>query len=139
MESSMPRVLIVEDHASTRRVLRSFFVRRGWQVKVAGTLAEGMASLKPPPDCLVLDLMLPDGPGEEILRKVRAEGIRIGVVVVTTGLSDPARLGEVAKLGPVILIQKPIDLEVVGRLCDSEVRAHPGWMMRASGTLDLGR
>lgn len=114
------RVLIVEDDLSTRAALRSTFSRRGWQVTTAATLGEGLASLDPAPDCIVLDLVLPDGPGEAVLRKVRAENIP-SRIAVSTGTSDPTRLAAVKGMEPDILLFKPLDSDVLFRVCQSEV------------------
>jgi two-component system response regulator RegA len=59
------RLLIVDDHEPTRSALRTLFALKGWDVRVAGTLADGLGLLSPPPDCVLLDLMLPDGNGDE--------------------------------------------------------------------------
>ena len=75
-------------------------------MRAAAMVSGGLAALDPPPDCIVLDLKMPDGQGEAILRKVRANGLPIRVVVVTTGVSDPARLAEVAGLHPDAMIQR---------------------------------
>jgi DNA-binding response OmpR family regulator len=115
------RVLIVEDDLASRRVLRSFFMRHGWVVTEAGTVAEGLASLDPPPDSLILDLRLPDGHGDAVLRKLREDGVPIPVVLVTTGISDPLWWMEVAKLRPDLLLQKPIDVDVLFRLSQGKV------------------
>src|SRR5687767_618871 len=67
------RILIVDDDEPTRDILRLIFRRLGWEATAVGTIAEGMALLDrdPPPDGLLLDLDLPDGRGETVLRKVR--------------------------------------------------------------------
>jgi DNA-binding response OmpR family regulator len=118
---TMKRVLIVEDDSASRRVLRSIFVQHGWVVIEAGSVAQALASLDPPADCLILDLMLPDGPGEAVLRKIREDSLPGRVVLVTTGVSDPARRMEVAKLDPDFLLQKPIDADILFRLCQGRV------------------
>jgi CheY-like chemotaxis protein len=110
------RVLLVEDDRVARRALRRLFVARGWEVAEAATLAEGLSSLDPPPSCIVLDLMLPDGDGADLLRHVRAAGLP-SRVVVTTGVSDQARLQAVAGLRPDSLIPKPIDFDALCRDC----------------------
>lgn len=76
-------ILIVEDHTPSRELMRKLFTLRGWRVVTASTVAEGLRALDPPPDCLVLNLVLPDGDGERILREVRARGLPTRVAVCT--------------------------------------------------------
>src|SRR3712207_2684031 len=112
------RLLLVEDHHATRYVLGRLLTRRGWEVVEAATIAEGLARLEPPPDCLVLDLMLPDGPGETLLRKVREDHLPTRVIV-NTGTNDPTRLDAVSDLKPEALFLKPIDLDRLCRVCEA--------------------
>jgi len=67
-----------------------------------------MRELRCEPDCLILDLMLPDGNGASVLKHVRESGLPIRVAVAT-GTSDPAMLAEVAALRPDVLYRKPLD------------------------------
>lgn len=117
MTKSPKRVLIVEDHEPTRRALRGIFRVRGYEVATAGTLAEALGLLDPPPDCIVLDLMLPDGHGEDLLRKVRADRLPTAVTVCT-GLEDPARLRSVERLHPDALLVKPVDVDTMFASCE---------------------
>jgi len=109
-----PKLLIVEDDCAMRTVWEVIFGRRGWDVAVATTLAEGLASLDPPPDYLILDLLLPDGGGEAILRKVRDERLTTRVAV-TTAAQDPHLLRLVKQLCPEALFEKPINIADVWR------------------------
>ena len=104
-------ILIVEDHEPTRNILRRLFNRRGWQVTAAGTVAEGLFFMaqEPPPNCLLLDLDLPDGHGESVLRRVREERLPVRVAVCS-GTGDRRRWGEVRWLSPEALLHKPIDM-----------------------------
>jgi DNA-binding NarL/FixJ family response regulator len=104
------RILLVEDHAETRHMLRRILALTltDWEVTEAATVEEGLAQLDPPPDCVLLDLELPDGPGEAILRKVRQDHLQTRVVV-NTGTNDEARLGAVSDLKPAAVLQKPLD------------------------------
>jgi len=111
------RLLLVEDHPDTRRLLRRMLTIRGWDVLEAATMAEGLAQLDPPPDCIVLDLMLPDGGGETILRRVRIEGLPTRVVV-NTGTDDPARLNEVSYMRPDAVLPKPLSPEGLRVMCE---------------------
>jgi CheY-like chemotaxis protein len=114
-----PRLLLVEDDRVTYSALRTLFERRGWEVSVATTVSEALGALgtrgQGAPDAVVLDLMLPDGQGEEVLRHIRA--CRIDArVVVTTGLNDTLRLEQLRAMQPAGVLQKPIDLTQLHQL-----------------------
>jgi two-component system response regulator RegA len=108
------RLLIVEDDGPIRKVWHEVFHRRGWDVTTADTVAGGLALLEPPHDYLILDLSLPDGCGETILRKVREENLKTRVTVMT-GVDDAVRLGRVRQLRPDALFRKPINVADVWR------------------------
>lgn len=119
------RLLVVEDDQASRTVWETVFGQRGWEVILAGTVAEGLVALDPAPDYLILDLHLPDGNGETILRKIR-EGDLKTRVAVTTGLDDVDRLGQVHDLGPDALLEKPVNVVDVWREAGSMVSAGVG-------------
>jgi DNA-binding response OmpR family regulator len=102
-------VLIVEDDLTSATALRSILTRKGCQVELALTLAEGMRLLSGPFDFVILDLMLPDGNGADLLRRVRQQvpGLKVAVM---TALADTTKLREVQAMGPHRLLRKPIDL-----------------------------
>src|SRR4051812_2754718 len=115
VESTVRRkLLIVEDDAAMREVWEEVFARRGWEVIAASSIAEGLSSLDPPPDFLILDLRLPDGGGEAILRRVREAGLKTRVAI-TTGTDDAAVLSEVRSLRPDAMLTKPINVADVWR------------------------
>jgi DNA-binding response OmpR family regulator len=109
-------MLLVEDDRETRTYLRRVLTLCGWEVTEAASLKEGAERLDPPPDCLLLDLALPDGDGACLLRKVRVEGLPIRVVV-NTGTDDPARLGAVVSLRPDAVLKKPLDSRGLNTIC----------------------
>jgi two-component system response regulator RegA len=117
-ETSGHLLLLVEDHNATRNVLARLLSMKGFDVRMASTVAEGVERLDCRPDYLVLDLMLPDGDGEELLRRVRESALRTRVVV-TTGLQDDARLAELRKLRPYAVLGKPVGVSDVCRACES--------------------
>jgi DNA-binding response OmpR family regulator len=110
-------MLIVEDHEPTRRTLAKLFAMRGYEVHVASTITEGLKLLAVDPDCLILDLMLPDGEGEDVLRRVRGTGSRTKVAVAS-GTGDERRLEAVRRLSPDALFRKPICLNDIERICE---------------------
>jgi len=110
-----PRLLVVDDDPCTRAALRTIFGREGWQVTLAATLAEALARLDPAPHGAILDLDLPDGPGESVLRELRARGLGTRVAVCS-GIADPVRLAGVRLLAPELMLWKPIEVAPVRRL-----------------------
>ena len=104
------RILLIEDDFASHQMLRKILVRLGCEVTSAMTVAGGLALLDTEPNGVILDLMLPDGDGETILRKIRSDRRPIRVAV-TTGEGDLDRLRRVGELGPELLIRKPINLD----------------------------
>jgi PAS domain S-box-containing protein len=72
-ESGTLRLLLVEDHDSTREVLAQILRRAGHQVRDAGTGREALSLLHTagPFDALISDLGLPDRSGFDLLREIR--------------------------------------------------------------------
>ena len=80
----MSTVLILDDEPVIRDVLGSVLAKAGFVTREAATAAEGLERLaKEPIDLLLLDLMLPDRPGLEVLAEVKAKHPEVPVVVVT--------------------------------------------------------
>ena len=73
----MRRVLVVEDEAALRMIIRRNLERRGIAVTEARTAAEALAALgERTPDLLLLDINLPDRTGWDVLRDLRRTGAR---------------------------------------------------------------
>ena len=70
--ATRPRLLLVEDDRATYSALRGILNLRGWDVRVATSVAEARAILDESVDAVILDLMLPDGHGEGLLPDIRA-------------------------------------------------------------------
>ena len=113
-----PRVLVVEDHEGMRTALCGLFRRYGWEAVGVGTVADGLDALEPPPQCAVVDLHLPDGEGEAIVRKVKQGRLPTCVTVICTGTDDEARIRSVQALGPDALLRKPVEFHQVFEACE---------------------
>src|SRR3954466_2582954 len=122
-------LLLVEDHVATRVALRRLLGLYGWEAREAAPVAEGLARLDPPPDCMVLDLDLPDGPGETLLRRVRVERLPTRVVV-SSGPDHLARPSEVSYMRPDAVLAKPLDSEGLRRICEMDPLPTQGDCMR---------
>jgi DNA-binding response OmpR family regulator len=67
-----PRILFVEDHDDTRRMVIRLLVHRGYQIETAETLDEGLKMAQAEDfDLFLLDYQLDDGNGKELCKKIR--------------------------------------------------------------------
>jgi len=79
----MTRILVVEDQRSLLRNLVRGLEEEGYEVLQAGSVGEARTALAKGPEILVLDVMLPDGSGVELLRQLRSEGFGQPILVLT--------------------------------------------------------
>jgi DNA-binding response OmpR family regulator len=80
------RVLLVEDEADIRELIRYSLAQAGLEVEEAGDGAEALEKLRVfVPDLIVLDLMLPGMPGLEVCQRLRsrADTARLPIMVVS--------------------------------------------------------
>jgi DNA-binding response OmpR family regulator len=105
-------VLVVEDDWTARRAITSILKMQGYVVYEAATLAEARRHAEPPHahEWILLDLMLPDGNGVDLLRDVRRGAVPASKVCVVTGCGS-AMLGDVEALGPEQIFAKPLNVD----------------------------
>src|SRR4030095_5556975 len=78
------RVLVVDDEEVIRDVLGTLLTREGYEVSAAASAAEAVAVFDSDPfDVVLLDLMLPDRPGLDVLRDVLRRDPDAVVVIVS--------------------------------------------------------
>lgn len=85
-----PRILVVDDEPDILELTRFALTQEGYDVETAANGEEALARLRRGrPDLVVLDLMLPDRPGTEICRSMRANAELADVpVIMLTARSD---------------------------------------------------
>jgi two-component system, OmpR family, response regulator len=78
------RVLVVDDEASLSDLLTMALRYEGWEVRTAGDGGSAVRTAREfRPDAVVLDVMLPDFDGLEVLRRMRAETPDVPVLFLT--------------------------------------------------------
>ena len=113
---SRRRILLIEDEQSISEPLAEALEREGFDVISVATAAEGRAAFRArAPDLVLLDVMLPDGDGRDVLRDIRSTS-RTPVVMLTARGEEMDRvLG--LELGADDYVTKPISAaELVARL-----------------------
>ena len=106
-----PLVLVVDDDPGVRQVVRANLEAEGYAVREAGSAAEGLASLEQEaPDLLLLDVMMPEVDGWEMLRRVQERhGVGAIPVVMFSGQADEKTGADAAAKGAQAFIGKPFD------------------------------
>jgi len=107
----MAKLLIVDDEAGYRKVLRAIFEDEGHDVVTASDGRAALAHLaKRKRDLIISDVRMPDIDGIALLKQAREQDPDIGVVLMTAfGTIETAR--EAFKLGADDFIQKPFNNE----------------------------
>ncbi len=109
----MPRrVLIVDDDALIRDSFADPFASAGYQVESAASGAQAVKfALANPPDIAVVDLILPDFSGFQLLAAMRSDvRTRDVPVVVISGTSDKASLIQAFRMGADDVMWKPVEV-----------------------------
>lgn len=105
-----PKILIVEDTESLALLYQSYLIPTGMQTRVAATGEEAFREIEAQrPDLIVLDIMLPDINGLEILKQLPTND-RSQVVVLTAHASKELAI-EAIRYGATDFLEKPIDAE----------------------------
>jgi DNA-binding response OmpR family regulator len=80
----MQRLLMIDDDARLAKMVRDYLAASGFEVEIAGSITTGVAALRArPAELLILDLMLPDGDGLDVCRRLRADGVGIPILMLT--------------------------------------------------------
>jgi excisionase family DNA binding protein len=106
-----PLILIVDDDQRLREYLRVNFEMEGYLVREAASAAEGLEALdEEPPDLILLDVMMPQVDGWEMLSRVRERhGVESIPVVMFSGKVDEQSAEAARERGAQAFIGKPFD------------------------------
>ena len=117
-------ILIADDDADTRTVLRTVLERRGYHVVEAADGAEALAAAaRTPPDLVLLDLRMPRIHGHDVIRSLRrnAGTLRLPIIVLSGSVGERHSLYSLV-LGANAFLTKPADPDTLIREIDRHVR-----------------
>ncbi len=121
------KILYVEDNLSNLRLVEHILARRreaDLLVAVHGSLALELAA-QHQPDLVLLDLHLPDMPGEEVLQRLRADPRTKNIpVVIVSADATPRQVERLLAAGANGCLTKPLDVVAFLSLIE-EVLADP--------------
>ena len=109
-------VLVLEDDPDLGDALVEFLTSRGHEVVLTTTVARAKEALaRSPFDVAVLDMNLPDGSGEEVVKHL-GEGDLLTEAIILTGSPDPLVAVRTIKKGAYDYLLKPVQMEELDAL-----------------------
>ena len=108
---SSARILVVDDEADIRELVRDILSEEGYTVEVAANAAEARAACaKQAPDLVLLDIWMPDTDGISLLREWQQTQLLAAPVVMMSGHGTVETAVEATRLGAIDYVEKPLSL-----------------------------
>ena len=109
MSKAGPLIAVVDDEEPVRKALSRMLRLAGLKAEIFASGAEFLESLtNNTPDCVVLDLHMPDTDGFEVESRLRQRGFRVPIVIIT-GRDMPEDRERMTERGVTAFLQKPLD------------------------------
>lgn len=126
MQQETPLVLIADDEVSAAVMLQHIFERDGYRVEIAqdGQVAYQMAR-ELQPDLIILDIMMPEMNGFEVLSKLREQETTAGIptIVVSARAKEPDDIAKGLNIGADDYLSKPFAPQELLARARSKMRA----------------
>ena len=104
----MIRILITDDSSSQRIILSGMLEKLGYEVDTAGNGQEALEKIHAnPPDCLLLDNLMPVMNGLETLEALQARNISLPIIMLTADIQEWLKT-RCLELGATTFLNKPI-------------------------------
>jgi DNA-binding response OmpR family regulator len=136
-----PTILVVDDEAGIVELMRDFLEADGFRALAARNGAEALATLaREQVECVLLDLMLPDISGFEVLRRIR-ELTDVPVLILSARDGDSDKIRGLRLGGDDYVVKSATPDEVLARVHAILRRARPAATLEDADdrTLDFGR
>lgn len=106
-------ILAVDDENDVLLIIKTALQSEGYRVLTAPNGKDGLAlAEEKQPNLILLDLMMPEMDGMEVLRKLKESGRTAKIpVIILTGLSDRSKVRQALDQGTSFYIVKPFDYQ----------------------------
>jgi FixJ family two-component response regulator len=108
MAETSPWIAIVDDDLSVLKALSRLLRTRAFDVRTYGSAQEFLAALPcGPPECLIVDLQMPEMSGLELLQDLRSRDIQVPAIVITAH-GDIGLRQRCKSAGAIAFLLKPL-------------------------------
>lgn len=119
------QILVVDDDATARLLMRAALVKAGFDVRLATGGEDALRSFREAPaDMVMLDVEMPDLSGHEVCLRLRAEAGDLLPIVMVTGMDDVRSVEMAYEAGATDFIAKPLNWALIGHRVRYLRRAH---------------
>ena len=126
----MPCVAIVDDEEGIRKALSRLLRASGLEAESYANGQEFLdAAAEHRPDCVVLDLHMPGMSGLQVLRKLKAAGQRLSIVVITAH-DEPETRERCIDAGACAYLRKPLEDRLLLNAISAAMRSHTAAIKR---------
>jgi len=120
----VPSVAIVDDEEGIRKALSRLLRASGLDAESYANGQEFLdAAAEHRPDCVVLDLHMPGMSGLQVLRKLKAAGQRLSIVVITAH-DEPETRERCIDAGACAYLRKPLEDRLLLNAISAAMRSH---------------
>jgi FixJ family two-component response regulator len=124
MTNPSARIAIVDDDASVRKALARLLTASSFDIETYGSARDFLASLETSkPDCLVVDLHMPELTGFDLHRHLMRTGIRIPTIVITA-YNEPGLRERCQSAGAAAFLLKPLDASTLVGVINAATDRH---------------
>jgi len=109
----MALILIIDDSSYQRRLVRKFVETQGHEVIEATNGHEGMEMMRAhTPDCVLLDLIMPETNGFELLATLQKQKSTTPAIVITADVQT-STYKQCLELGAAAVVNKPVEYQLL--------------------------
>ena len=136
----MSNILVVDDEAGIRELLREILHDEGHQVRLAENAGEARAIReRERPDLVLLDIWMPDTDGITLLKEWASNGLLTMPVIMMSGHGTIDTAVETTKIGAYDFLEKPITLQKLLHTVERALRRSEAMAKPRSGLSRLGK
>ncbi len=130
----MARILVVDDDPNLLQMVKLMLQRVEHEVEIASSGEKGIVlAAQWQPDLIVLDLMMPDVSGYDVLRKLRADPLTARIpVIVLTARSQPMDKHTALQAGANAFLSKPVTAKELTERVDAVLKAGVGFRVHTN-------
>ncbi len=115
----MIHILLIDDSSFQRRILLGMLQKLGHKVETACNGQDALENIQAhPPDCLLLDMLMPTMNGMQLLEQLESRGMTLPVIVLTADVQESMK-DRCLELGVTTFLNKPVKQDQLRKALDS--------------------